>query len=111
MSSSEGWVFDLEHGVAAYTVHEISELCGVTVEHLHTFVEFGVLKPEGAHPAEWRFPPHAVMQARRAQRLQRDLELNLPGLALALELLDHIEDLRREVATLRAQLARFTHEF
>lgn len=110
MSSSEGWVFDLEHGATVYTVHEVSELCGVAVEHLVTFVEFGVLKPEGAHPGEWRFPPHAILQARRAQRLQRDLELDLPGLALALELLDHIDDLRREVARLQAQLARFTHD-
>jgi hypothetical protein len=35
---------------------------------------------------------------RRALRLQHDLELNLPGAALALELLDEIERLRAACA-------------
>jgi chaperone modulatory protein CbpM len=30
-------------------------------------------------------------------RLQRDLEINLPGVALALELMEEIEELRREL--------------
>jgi chaperone modulatory protein CbpM len=36
--------------------------------------------------------------------MRRDLQLDLPGLALSLELLDEIETLRREVAALRHQL-------
>ena len=32
-----------------------------------------------------------------ALRLQRDLEINLPGVALALELMEELERLRREL--------------
>ena len=37
-------------------------------------------------------------RARTALRLQRDLEINLPGVALALELLEELDRLRRELA-------------
>jgi len=91
-----------------YTVYEVSELCDVTLERVVAFVEFGVLHPQGRRLEEWRFPSHAILQARRAQRLQRDLELDLAGLALVMELLEDIAELRREVLRLRAQLARFS---
>lgn len=110
MSPHELLVFDFEHGAPAYTVTEVCELCDVSLEHLVSFVEFGVLKPEGQAPGDWRFPPHAIMIARRASRLQRDLELEMPGLALAMELLEEISDLRRQVERLRSQLACFTSD-
>jgi chaperone modulatory protein CbpM len=47
------------------------------------------------HAAEWRFSGTALRRARTALRLQRDLEINLPGVALALELLEEIDKLRR----------------
>lgn len=105
-------VLDFEQGAPAYTVYEVCEACEVTVARMVSFVEFGVLKPEGMEPHgnldDWRFPAHSILQARRAQRLQRDLELDLPGLALALELLEEIDHLRQELQRLRAQLAQFT---
>jgi len=58
-------------------------------------VEEGLLVPEGADPREWRFGGDALWRARRALRLAHDLRLNWPGAALALELLDEIEALRR----------------
>lgn len=104
-------VFDFEHGSPAYSIHEVSELCDVTIERVVSLVEFGVLQPEGETRDEWRFPAHSIIQARRAQRLQRDLELDLAGLALALELLEEIDGLRREVRRLRDQLAQFAPDF
>jgi chaperone modulatory protein CbpM len=38
-----------------------------------------------------------LRRARTALRLQRDLEINLPGVALALELMEELERLRREL--------------
>jgi len=104
-------VFDFEHGIPVYSVYEVSEICDVSLERVASLVEYGVLHPEGSTLEEWRFPAHSIMQARRAHRLQRDLELDLAGLALALELLENIDDLRREVHRLRAELARFTSDF
>jgi len=53
-----------------------------------------VLEPNGEQPREWRFTGPALRRARLALRLTRDLELNPPGVALALDLLDEIEALK-----------------
>jgi chaperone modulatory protein CbpM len=39
-------------------------------------------------------------------RLQRDLEINLPGVALALELMEELDALRRELSGLKAGVFR-----
>jgi chaperone modulatory protein CbpM len=44
---------------------------------------------------EWRFSGTALRRTRLALRLERDLELNLAGVALALDLMEEVERLRR----------------
>lgn len=100
--------FELALGTQTHTLDELCEICQVTVDSVHEWVNYGVLNPDGASVTEWRFSTQAVIQAQRACRLQRDLELNLAGIALALELLSDIDRLRRELEFTRAQLARFT---
>jgi chaperone modulatory protein CbpM len=46
--------------------------------------------------AEWRFSGAQLRRARIALRLERDLGVNAAGVALALELLEELEQLRRE---------------
>jgi len=71
------------------------------VQLIVTLVQEGVLEPQGGDsPAEWRFEGVALRRACRAVRLVRDLDLNPPGVALALQLLDEIE--RLEAALGRA---------
>ncbi len=89
-----------------YTLHEFCELCGVHAEYVVEMVETGVLNPVGQGEKQWRFTGHTVSRIQRAQRLQRDLEINLPGVALSLELLDDLEQARAEVRALRQRLAQ-----
>jgi chaperone modulatory protein CbpM len=63
-------------------------------------VSEGVLEPSGAEPREWRFGAEALPRARRALRLQRDLELDVSALALVLDLLDRVEDLESRLRRL-----------
>ena len=55
----------------------------------------GIVEPIGPTGAEWRFSGVAATRIRRVIRLQREFEVNLPGAALALDLLEEIERLRR----------------
>ena len=64
-----------------------------------SWVSEGVLEPIGEAPTEWRFAGQSLRRARLALSLTRDLELNPPGVALALDLLD-------EIAALQARLQR-----
>lgn len=78
----------------AITLAELCRACATPAETIVALVEEGILAPTGASPARWRFGGMHVRRARVALRLRRDLDLNLPGVALALQLLDEIETLR-----------------
>jgi chaperone modulatory protein CbpM len=79
-------------------VDELSRLCAVERTFIIELVEEGVLEVIEISP-EWRFSGRALRRARTASRLQRDLQINLPGVALALELLDELEHLRRALGS------------
>ena len=82
------------------TLDELCEHCTVESTQIVVLVEEGILEPRGARPApeqarEWRFHISSVWRVRTVMHLQRDLGVNLPGAALALELLDRIAELER----------------
>jgi chaperone modulatory protein CbpM len=79
------------------TLDDLCRICSIERSHVVEFVAEGVLEVETADTSEWHFSGTALRRARTAVRLQRDLELNLVGVALALDLMDEIERLRREI--------------
>jgi len=86
---------------AALSIDELSRLCAVDRTYIVELVEEGVLSVMQVDTAEWRFSGAALRRARTAARLQRDLEINLPGVALALELMEELDRLRGELGMRR----------
>lgn len=76
------------------TLADLCHACVVREEQIIELVDAGVLEPQGREPAHWHFGGASLHRARTALRLQRDLDIDLAGAALALELLDEIESLR-----------------
>ena len=76
------------------TLVQISHACAVHAELIVSLVEEGVLAPHGRTQREWRFTGGQVHRAGVAIRLQRDLGVNLAGVALALDLLEELAELR-----------------
>ena len=89
-----------------FTLHELCRACGVHAELVIEMVEEGVLEPRGAFPADWRFTGSAVTRAQKALKLSRDLRVNWPGAALALDLLEEVEQLRLERRRARLRAVR-----
>ena len=83
------------------TIEDLCRICAVDERHIVELVEEGVLDVVEISTAEWRFRGTALRRARLALRLERDLELNLAGVALAIELMDELEYLRRELRARR----------
>lgn len=77
------------------TLADLCRLCSVNAEIIHEMIEEGIITPEGPSIREWHFTSLAIKRVRTAIRLQQDLRVNLPGCALALDLLDELEELRR----------------
>ena len=79
------------------SVTEICQACPITHTHIEEWVAEGVLQPEGSNQSDWRFTGHSLRRAKIASRLVRDLEVNTPSVALALDLLEEIETLRKQL--------------
>jgi chaperone modulatory protein CbpM len=86
---------------AVLTVKDLSRICAVDERHIVEFVEEGVLHVVDIH-SEWHFTGAALRRARLALRLERDLELNLAGVALVIDLMEELQQLRRELTVRRA---------
>lgn len=85
------------------TTFSLDELCGVCRtrrEILVEMVEEGVIEPLSQTPAEWQFAATQLPRVRRALHLYHDLELNLAGVALTLELLEELSELRARLRQL-----------
>lgn len=78
------------------TVMELSLFCAVPREHIVALVDEGILEPLARAHDEWRFAGPCLRRAATALRLQRDLDIHLPAVAVILDLLDQIETLRRQ---------------
>ncbi len=89
-----GTVVDRE---VVFSLDDLCRLCAADTAVIVELVEEGILPPiVGTAPA-WAFEGAALSRARRALRLHRDLQINLAGVALALDLMDEIDMLRRRL--------------
>ena len=84
------------------SIVEISQATRAPEELIMSWVTEGVLSPAGSSPQDWRFSGDSLKRAKTAAHLTHDLELNTPGVALALDLLDEINRLRNQL--LRANI-------
>ena len=86
---------------AVLSIDDLCRLCSVERTFILELVNEGVLNVIEVDTTEWRFAGAALRRARIALRLQQDLEINLPGVALALQLLEELDGMRRELESRR----------
>ncbi len=91
----------LEDESATLSVAELCRACGVHAELIAEYVEYGILEPQGQEVMAWQFSAISLRRAQRALRLQEDLNINAAGIALVLELLDEVNELRARLAVLQ----------
>jgi chaperone modulatory protein CbpM len=82
---------------------ELCRACRITLEELDEIVGYGVLSPlpvreQRVFAADWLVP------LRTATQMRRDFDLDLFAVGLILDYLHRIEELEREVNSLRAHL-------
>jgi len=92
---------DIVEDTVVLSVADLSRVMSVDERRIVEWVEEGVISVLEIHASEWRFSGAALRRARIALRLEHDLGVNLPGVALALDLLEELEQFRREHRTER----------
>ena len=82
------------------TLGQLCRACGVHADWIISLVEEGIIEPQGEDIRLWRFSGASLVRARIALRIQRDLGVNLAGIALVLDLIEELESLRAHMKTL-----------
>jgi len=76
-----------------FTLADLCRSCAVEAEFVEALVEQGILEPTGKRGRHWCFPASSLRRTRVTVRLRQDLGVNLAGAALALDLLERIDEL------------------
>lgn len=97
---------------STFSLREVCERGNCHAEFVIKLVDYGIIDPveEQVEARQWQFDMAALNRLQKAMRLQRDLKLNLPGLAVSLDLLDEVQDMRREVARLNQRIQQMMGE-
>jgi|SaaInl5LU_22_DNA_1037371.scaffolds.fasta_scaffold04216_2 chaperone modulatory protein CbpM len=92
-----------------FEVEEVCEAVGISTQTLIEIVELGIVEPEVSGES-WHFDPEALPVVKRASRLKNDLDIDWPGIALALDILNELDSLRAENQMLKQRLDRFLQD-
>ncbi len=79
------------------TLEQLCHACGVHTDWVISLVEESIIEPQGEEIQVWRFSGDSLVRVRSALRLHRDLGVNLAGIALALDLMEELENLRTKL--------------
>lgn len=82
------------------SLEEFCEACSGSTRWVIELVEEGVIQPVDESAGDWRFTGTSLTRAVVAMRLRRDLDVNTPGIALALDLIEELRELRQRLSRL-----------
>jgi chaperone modulatory protein CbpM len=91
-----------QDGGEPYPLEYLAEVSGLSIEEIEDLVTIGVIAPSAMSAQSRIFRLCHVLVVKKARRLRDDFHLDHHGVALALTLLQHIEELRSEVRALRS---------
>ena len=81
---------------SAFSAEDIARACGMRVDWVQERVEAGVLQVNAA-TGEWRFDSATLVRARRIARLEADFDADPQLAALAADLMEEVQNLRRRL--------------
>jgi chaperone modulatory protein CbpM len=80
-----------------FSLADFAHACGQSHDWVLQLVEHSIVVVQGEQPEQWQFAGQDLQRARRAFRLQRDFDASFSAVALMLELLDEVQDLRQQL--------------
>ncbi|MTI64777.1 chaperone modulator CbpM [Methylophaga sp.] len=90
-------LYQLNSHLISFT--QICDCCELPATTLAEMLDYGVIAPSAMTITEHEalYEAECIQKVRKAARLCRDLEVNIAGAALALDLLDEINTLRERL--------------
>ena len=87
-------------------LEHLAEVSGLSIEEIEDLIDTGIIQPVNTGTPPRMFQLRYVVTVKTARRLRDDFELDRQGLALALSLLQRIDELQAEIHATRARLGR-----
>lgn len=91
--------------ISEFNFAELCVVCDVAPDFLVELIAYGVIEPRGTTQDSWRFDPEHLHVIRMAAHLHQDLEVNHAGIALAIDLMNKLDQLRGQIEILEKHVA------
>ncbi|WP_294608026.1 chaperone modulator CbpM [Roseovarius sp.] len=88
--------------VTSLSLTELCRVSGSSADWIMELVEEGILEPAGPDRSAWIFESTSLSVIQTVQRLQSDLRINLPGVAVVLTLAEENARLARRLTQFEA---------
>lgn len=85
------------------SLSELVQLSGLPESELRELADYGVISPLDPQASMWTFSANCAPIVRTAWRLRQDFDLDTQGLAVALTLIDRVNELESRLRELSAQ--------
>ena len=98
MKTLSGMIIDTE---TTLTFEEICSATHAEDQLIIQLVEYHIIHPKGNAKTNWQFDDAALKRARLARNFYYDLEVNLAGIGLLIDLLEQIGELKNDIEKIR----------
>jgi DNA-binding transcriptional MerR regulator len=88
-----------EHSLLS--MDELARAAGVQAGIVEVFVRYRLIEPSANAGSDQLFPTSVITRLHRIVHLRQDLGVNLAGVAVILEMTEHLEALEKELGVLR----------
>jgi DNA-binding transcriptional MerR regulator len=88
-----------EHSLLS--MDELARAAGVQAGIVEVFVRYRLIEPSVNAGSDQLFPTSVITRLHRIVHLRQDLGVNLAGVAVILEMTEHLEALEKELGILR----------
>lgn len=83
------------------TFEEVCEICRIDATVMNELIENEIIHPYGQSRKEWKFALAELPRVKRALRLQRDLEMNFTAVAVLMDVLDQMDEMRAHMEIMK----------
>src|SRR5688500_17845356 len=103
-----GLIFVVDNsGDNFFNLEQVCDHFGISSDFIQELINYGIIQQRGSVSSQLLFDLEHLHRIKVAIRLHHDLEINFAGIALVLELLDEMQDLRSKAAFLEKHFLRF----
>ncbi len=92
-----------DHWHRLWALDDLALAAGIHPQLVEYFVEYGLLEPVERIGNQLFFEERAISRLKTIQRLRSEMGINLPGIAIILDLTGKIRELQQEVEWLRVK--------